>query len=447
MTTVNRIIVFIDLLGTKESHKISDVSFEEHMEIFLKHVLINASILDERYDKINHFSDCTFIFVESDAKNIFRYLNLLRDQLLNHELYFKGGLAFSGGQAYDENAVEERVFSSIEDKTCNKIKKICTYTLFGPDVVPAYLKHEILKGVGYYVDENISNKYPDFCINSVFVSDKHANPYIPFKDIKYKGRLVEVVFDIDETEKTRREEDRNYAIEYDCFLKELFNGTNDPKIRSLDGKAKVIFKTSQDNDEIRIQFDKIVRSIRRAYIKDKNYPRYYLSLVISIIRSSIFDYIWYDKYENQWRNYPYIFRSLIIDKLYKQTFRKIKNYEITLMCLVSEVLLALDYRRYKLLEKAPKHIENLAKEQGLIPKGYKKNITSSQNQESTILDNLSNTLENLVVCRDAEEKIIRDFIGLRGSNVAGELRNIPDFIMKPDHKMRIECEYSMHDFK
>ena len=102
----------------------------------------------------------------------------------------------------------------------------------------------------------------------------------------------------------------------------------------------------QDIDHINKLLNRLVKSIRRAQAKGRDYPRYYIPIIVNIVRSSTFDFIWFDKEIGVWRAVPPIFDKLYIEDIMGRAFRGYSSYEVISLVTLNEVLYSIDVRRH-----------------------------------------------------------------------------------------------------
>lgn len=464
MPSGKNIVVFIDLLGTKESHNVSNATFGSHIDEFLYVLISEAQSLDKKYFKISHFSDCAFVFCNNQTSHndLYNYLSRLRISLLQKNLYFKSGIAFSGGKTYTKEEVREKLFSNFSEEVISHVDSFCDYTLFGPHIVPAYLGHEVFKGVGFYIKGEIEKKDNDNFVESVFVSDQSTNKFTSFYDLKFRENIATSIFDLafDKNAKFRsidtfltknlqdtiaapHEEWRNWYNSY--FSRKMrFDGILTKKIVY---QETLPVKYCKQNTDYSILLDKIIKAIKKSHIKDKNYPKYYLSLLVTIIKSSAFDFIWYDSRKSKWNGFPYVFYRLIVNDLYFNFFKKFNYYYILIAVILNEVLFSIDTRRKIILTSCSDELKETVRKDDLLPQNFIENyftVAPSISCEDFKTDD-SFLLSALKTAKITEEAIIIIFLKIGFRDVSGELKKIPDSIIHGEYKNRIIHLYSTLD--
>ena len=256
-----QLVCFIDLLGTKESSKISEGEYFEAILQFHSTLEKSRKKLSDGY-QIKCFSDCAFMALNYDLKSI-QFLDFIRDTLFANGYYFKC-------------SVIEACLDAKETKDGDSFSS----TTFGHKTVDAYMTHESFKGIGYIVDNKIAknNTLKALFVETAFIVDERKLKFKKYWDIKYNSKYTG-------NEHFYRKKDNNKLV-----------------------KGNINF-TSELN------LNKYFRSFLIAKTKNNKYAKYYLSTVISIINSSDFSNILYTE-DGKWDGVPIIFYKIFIDKTF-----------------------------------------------------------------------------------------------------------------------------------
>lgn len=287
----NSIIAFIDVLATKESVNVSNQAFEYLITEFNRELCTSAIRLSEG-DRISLFSDCAFIQFSGGLDDAIGYLQVVRSILFSKQIYFKCAIAEGNleTEGFDP-------FSGINKKEhIEKLRKIVTYRYFGADSVNIYALHEKFKGIGFYVEGSLARKAKEsgYFVESGFYADPALRNYIGFWDVAFRPRLMQYLFD---------------------------------------------HKDSDERAMIDSQFiDSMLKSLLYSKAKNKDYARYYISTLITMVRSSDFSHIYFDCSEKSWKQYPVIFKRLYLDRFFLKHNRTVPGLECVFFCMINEVL-------------------------------------------------------------------------------------------------------------
>jgi len=287
----NSIIAFIDVLATKESVNVSNQAFEYLITEFNRELCTNAIMLSER-DEISIFSDCAFIQFSGGLDDAIGYLQVVRSVLFSKQIYFK--CAIAEGNLETEGL--DPFFGINKKEHIDKLRKIVSYRYFGPNSVKIYALHEKFKGIGFYVEGALARKVKEsgYFVESGFYADPTLRNYIEFWDIAYQPRLMQCLFD---------------------------------------------YKDSDESAMIDSQFiDSILKSLLYSKAKNKDYARYYISTLITMIRSSDFSKIYFDCNEKTWKQYPVIFKRLYLDRFFLKHNRTVPGLDCVFFCMINEIL-------------------------------------------------------------------------------------------------------------
>lgn len=284
----NNIIIFIDLLGSKENSQLANDNFIEAINLLKKTLFIYKHVIEDEC-RIEGFSDCAFIEIknyDSNEKSIFDFLNKVRGNLLANRCYFKAAVV-KGSLQPNEDA--------------------SSFRTFGRDSVKAYLLHEAHKGIGYCLQKELST-IKNNTVSSVYFND---TSYSLYHDLKYCENFIG---------NTK-------------YLEEKENPDN------IDKNSKAI------NSRAETFFELFLKDILKANTKNKQYNRYYLSTFISLIKSSDFSKIAHNKDEGEmgsWEGVPIIFYKLFFDKKCFKALQSVNNSEVLYWVAINHYLLSMN---------------------------------------------------------------------------------------------------------
>lgn len=436
--STEKLVAFIDLLGTKDSHKVSTNELASHLTLFAQALAENASRLDENTSSIDHFSDCAYIATSSIDSRVFDFLADVRFSLLRHGLYFKCGVDLVKS---DETQINDKViYENVGKASIPKVETFFKYRLFGREIIPAYLHHEGLKGVGFSVSSKAADAGKGKTVESLFVNEKVAGAFIKFKDIRFSGQINSVVIDLlpsaaDEENNRERIPDARDTY-YDAYVASV----KKRKCASVNDVGVVLhFAGSKKSVGTELELlDHIIHSTKRAHFRDSSYIKYYLSMFVTLIRSSPFDLIWYDHKCKSWRGEPIVFSKLVTDGAYRSAMKNYKNFEVLPLCLLSMILSSIDRRRALLCHQiTAEELEPYIKTD-LLPRGFN---ASELNELTGPLPTMPFSIDlpmHLEVLQTTEVEAVKRLFGLHVKTLAGRINAIPDFILHPNHKRRVE---------
>ncbi|WGS85940.1 hypothetical protein [Methylomonas sp. UP202] len=439
-----KLVAFIDLLGTKESHKVSVNELLIQITSFAVSLADNALILDSDTSKIDHFSDCAYITTTTIDNRFFEFLQALRFKLLGEGLYFKCGVDLAEKNDHEQEPDIEHVFQNLGRSKREKINKVFSYRLFGREIVPAYLMHEELKGVGFSVSKAAEPKSNEYTVNSVYISEKALGGFVIFKDIKFNGKIAKSIIDTlpDDDAKDRdlvvgHDEHIDARNEYfDSYLKLI----SLKKSSSINCPSRELyFLTNVDNAKTELELiDQIVLSTRKSHFRDSNYVRYYLSIFVTLIKSSPFDFIWFDCRLKAWRGVPIIFQKLVLDRSFQLYLKEYKNYEIISLSLLSMILASIDRRRAVICLNMQKDELISCLDNDFLPKGFTcSDFLNSDEKSKPILKDID-FIHQLIVLADTEYEAIKRLFKLHSKSLIGKINSVPDFVLEARYKRRIE---------
>ncbi|MCA8902210.1 MAG: hypothetical protein KDA53_13295 [Hyphomonas sp.] len=284
-------VVFLDMLGTKESAKLSKEDYPSKIELFKNEVVNVAKSLDCNLS-MRVFSDSIYFQIDSFDELAF-FCRTLMFKLFPMDVFFKG--AISSGEL-DESPISTK--KQTESGYSINIKG----SAFGPSVVPVHFGQEQFKGIGFLFDpgQNTTRKTLDILlvrhlVRSAFpvANNRLTLEWQPYFDLK---------FDPPATSNLVESED----FEQDDF------------------EEGIVFIQS------------IVQAALRAERSKKDLSRYYLSFLHTLIRSADFRKI--DYFEDNWRNFPLVFFVLHLLPGVRKGILQIKGGETLYLHIAERIL-------------------------------------------------------------------------------------------------------------
>lgn len=277
------LVCFIDLLGTKESSKVSEQVYYNAITDFHKVLYRNKDILSEGY-KIKGFSDCAFMSFNTDI-NTFKYLNRIREDLFAKKYYFKCSIVKVD---FDVQVLG----SSDSDFSC---------VTFGPKSVDAYLMHERYKGIGFILDQELQRieEFKQSLVPSIYLEDEKKMSFNKCWDIKYSKSYV-----------------GNHK-----FMEEKTQGA---------------LRAGEDNHSAEENINTYIKQFVIALTKNKKYSKYYFPALVSIINSSDFSNISYSDTEG-WTGVPVIFYKIFVDRAFDKKVAVVSGSEILFYVALNKV--------------------------------------------------------------------------------------------------------------
>lgn len=221
-------LAFVDLLGTSEFAQNERTRFQQSLVTFKETVESGASLLAST-DSVYFFSDC--LYLETDApERAIAFLRYLRRHMLLQGFYMKGALGYGTLDVLSPSGVGAgaRQGHSRDQNEAPPTGPTIRGHSFRGDVVEIYALQDALKGIGIRVAETlVPNLDHSFLVQSCHLPYPNSRVAECFSDLRFSA------FDLDEES---------------------------------------------------IQF--LLRDFVMAATRSKRYGRYYLSVLISIIRSS-----------------------------------------------------------------------------------------------------------------------------------------------------------------
>lgn len=289
-----QLVCFIDLLGTKESSKVSEEEFSEAIGTFRDTLKKSMSLLKHK-SEIRQFSDCAFMALNLNADTI-TFLDNVRETLFSKGYYFKCSL--NPGEFHVEIDEDESAgFSSVT---------------FGASSIGSYLLHEDFKGLGYVIspqvneyDSEIAKAALKNLIHSVYIGGSNRNEVIPYLDIRFRTPYI---------------------------------GNNDYCLEKKEGRLI----EGEDNHSSETNFEKFLEDFMIAKTKNENYAKYYVPTLITMIHSSDFSDICYSD-EEGWTGTPLIFYKLFLESRTSRRILSIPRSEIVYCAAIEKVYKDADF--------------------------------------------------------------------------------------------------------
>lgn len=449
MAQARKIIAFIDLLGTKESHKVSDSDFKAYL-IALPKALAQASRklpTDGRFE-IEQFSDCAILFFALPMKDVCSFLDEVRERLLSAGFYFKCGVA-RGNQLVDGSKISlnsqesfaQKIYENIETKHAELISKHFNSRVFGPEIMEAFLLHEEFKGVGFSIAQEL--KEDRVTVDSVYLGNKSSDALAKYVDIPFTGIGYQTILnDKSLTTTASEKDDFAHTTHYRKWSKD---NENREQIRSLVSDQPISQLPHLDPEHsFCLAMERLVRSIRRAHASNKSYSRYYISILTTAIRSSSFDFIWFDSELERWRAAPPIFSLLIDAHILRRAFRGYPGFYLIEFLILNEILRSIDIRRSIALSDLndPQRME-IARKFDLPKELLDTRTPSSTNSIPSFLKTNRYAQENLKLLQITEQQAIRQLAGIGQNSRSISLSDIPDSVLPATYKRRVKEEYAL----
>lgn len=287
-------IVFLDLLGTKESANQSDEAYAEAIDQ-LEYAIVENSDSIQLGDKIRVSSDTVFMEIGNPERAL-KFLSLLRTSLLKRQFYFKGAV-----KAGNYEIKEEITEKTMKDYTREKLENTCKFMKLGPQIVDLYRLQERYKGIGFLLHDSYIKLLSErtrsalVCTSGFFENEGAAQKLIVFNDIVFSHHDIGTIID---------EIPSNGEMGHD------------------EGMAFIV---------------DFMKSCYRAHLKSNRYARYYIPTLLSIVKSSDFTKIYVDE-EGNWRNFPAIFLILFIRSNIYKNFLPIRGFELLYLSCYQKLL-------------------------------------------------------------------------------------------------------------
>ena len=281
-------VVFLDMLGTKESAKITRSEYPTKIELFKSQIVNVAENLDCNIS-MRLFSDSVYFEIDS-FKELVSFCRSTTLRLFSQDIYFKGAVAEG---SLDESPIH------IDKNTVSGKKINISGAAFGESVVSVHYGQERFKGIGYNFLKNSSGAFNaterSEIVQSIYpvANNRLSLEWEPYYDLRYTNKSVQNV----DTEE-------------------------------VVGESKYVEGT---------RFVKgIVEAALRAERNKKDLSRYYLSVLHTLVESSNFSDVEY--YEDRWRNVPVVFCVLFLNQHIRKGILQIKGGDTLFLHMAEKIL-------------------------------------------------------------------------------------------------------------
>lgn len=285
-----KLICFLDLLGTKESSRVSQDDF--YLAISSLHSCLekNQVYLSQGYS-IRGFSDCAFMALPIDTKSL-QFLEMVREHLFSDGYFFKCSVL---------RATHTEEYSGSQSSGLSSVS-------FGPPSVDAYILHEKYKGIGCILDESVhaTKSLQKKMVSSVYFDDKGSLGFKQFWDVAY---------------------DQNYTGT-SKFIDELRSGN---------------LEEGSVNHAANLNIDFYLKKFFVSRTKNKSYSKYYIPALISIINSSDFSNLVFDE-KDGWSGAPVMFYKMFLEARLRQKVAIDSGSEILYYSVLNKIYKDLNHR-------------------------------------------------------------------------------------------------------
>ncbi len=326
------IVGFIDLLATKESSRVSQLSTDAAIKSFLGCLVLNKIILGDEKCEIKCLSDSAFFQLPASESGVL-FLQRLRKDLFDRKLYFKCGIV-SGELStslldtdflstfLDAESVRERLGGKTPKELAEEISIDVQGFYFSHSAVRAYELHEAFKGIGYSISNSAKDVIEKSTVSSLYFVDDRLEKVKAYTDLTF---------------------DNNFEL-----------GESAAREVAPDQELPDLTKPSA-SDENRLDvgltyINILLRSLQIATIKNKSYTKYYLPTLISMLRSTSFSSIHVE--QGQIVGAPVIYRRLVVDNALGRMRPRPKGVNKILACLLDATLNGLDVQVQALTHNA-----------------------------------------------------------------------------------------------
>ncbi len=316
------IVGFIDLLATKESSRVSQLSTDAAIKSFLGCLVLNKVILGEDRCEIKCLSDSAFFQLPASDAGI-AFLQRLRKDLFDRKLYFKCGLV-SGelstslldadflSSFLDEESFRAEFEGQSLKELAETLSKDVQGFYFSRSAVRAYELHEAFKGVGYSLSDSARVALTGACVNSLYFVDDRLETAKPYTDVTFNNR-----FELGEG-----------------AAREVAPGQELPDLTK---------PGASDENRLSVGLtyvNTLLRSLQIATIKNKSYTKYYLPTLISMLKSASFSNLHVE--QEQIVGAPVVYQRLVVDNALGRMRPRPKGVNKVLACLLNASLNGLD---------------------------------------------------------------------------------------------------------
>lgn len=318
----NSMIGFIDLLGTKESSRISEEKFYDAIRKFIFILVSELRELDPSKYVFQYLSDSAFFQLEIEDES-FEFLRCLRRRLFDKRIFFKCALIPGAlrPRNIDRNFLEEVVRENTENfvpdsYNLGQVEENFHGFFFSDKTIEAFLLHENFKGVGFVVSDELVRMRPAEFVPSIYYTSDTFKSASSFFDIRFSQE------------------------------REVATWTED-----VDTEFDVPVGWEESSSFIR----NFISSAEIAAYKKGSYAKYYIPTLISMVRSSNFEPI--QLVDQSFGGGPAIYRRVINDGRQQRAVGNLKGIFDVQCALLDEILNSINSRVAK--TKEPSIIQEL----------------------------------------------------------------------------------------
>ncbi len=364
--TSRKMVGFIDLLGTKESSKISVGRFQDSIKYFLYHLIDEIHHLEPETYSVQYLSDSAFIELSiNDAS--FEFLRNLRSVLFRKGIFFKCALV--AGELKPQNIDADFIAELTKEMTSGylpsslnpeEISRSMKGFFFSGQTIQAYLLHEDFKGVGYIAGRGLVAKANEEFVTSIYYTSDTFRSAVSYSDLSYSP---------------------------------------DREVAGWSPDVESDWDVPAEWEESLSFIDNFLSFAEKASLKKAAYSKYYIPALISMARSSDFSTISSD--EKSLTGTPTFFRKLIDEARLNKPLAQMKGM-FDLQCAVLDAALSqLKVRLQAAPVEALEERQELGEIQRLVCKYFgsmPKFRSNIQNAKSSLIgpENKEVFLEHLV---------------------------------------------------
>jgi hypothetical protein len=296
-------IGFIDLLGTKESSRISEEKFYGAIRKFLFTLVSELRELDPDAYVFQYLSDSAFFELKTEAAS-FEFLRTLRRRLFDQRIFFK--CALIPGQLKPQNINRAFLEEIVKENSENYLARSYNFDaiennlhgfFFSDETIKAYLLHEVYKGVGFVASDALVQQFPNEFVKSIYYTSDTFKSANSFHDLR---------FSVDrEVAKWSEDVDTEFDIPVGWTESSAF-------IRNFISSAEI------------------------AAYKRGSYAKYYIPTLISMVRSSDFSTVQIS--DKSLDGTPAIYRRVINDAKQRKAVGNLKGIFDVQCVLLDEIL-------------------------------------------------------------------------------------------------------------
>lgn len=276
---------FIDLLGTKESANVHAASYSKGIEAFTNLVTATALELADN-SHVYIFSDCAFVAFK-DFASFARYIASVRYQLFSDRFFFKCAVVPG------ELTANTWAPTGVQRQDSARLVQLVSGTTFGDRSVAAFSLQEAFKGIGIIIDPSVGQS--KYTVETIFFKDDDLRTISVGHDLRYSKQEIG----------------------------DICSGNENEKNGNIQSNPESFIRT-------------ILSSVVSAKTKQRKYGRYYISMLVSLVKSSDFSKVEYDKSSGRWKKYPIIFRHLFVNNFIEKSLSDVLGWEYCYLAAIGE---------------------------------------------------------------------------------------------------------------